>query len=103
MRAVSAKAENVGSYENPFRVKNDSARNTLGIRSVTRRLRGKEGKRGGREKNCGGNRKKFQSSARTRAPETSPENDCSCETQKGSRGFWFTERTLMELGQSQFL
>lgn len=34
---MSAKAENVGSYENPFRVKNDSARNTLGIRSVTRR------------------------------------------------------------------
>lgn len=94
MRARLAKAENVGSYENPFRVKNDRARNTLGIRSVTRRWwrqRGgrREGEGGGggkEEKNCGGNRKKFPSRVLgTRAER--PENDCSCETQKGSRGF----------------
>lgn len=77
-----AKAENVGSYENPFRVKNDPARNTLGIRSVTRRM----GKGRGRKKRTAAEiEKSFQPSARTRGE--GPENGCSCETQKGSRGF----------------
>jgi len=69
------------SYENPFRVKNDPVRNTLGIRSVARRC--EDG--GGRKELRGGNRKKF-SRVFVRALNA-PENDCSCETQKGSRGF----------------
>jgi len=75
-----AKAENVETYENPFRVKNDSARNILGIRSVTRRWRKGEGRR----KELRRKSKKVQPSVCMRAEH--PENDCSCETQKGSRG-----------------
>lgn len=39
VRARLAKAENVGSYENPFRVKNGPVRNALGIRGREARAR----------------------------------------------------------------
>lgn len=55
-RARLAKAENVGSYENPFQVKNGLARNTLGTRSITLQAggvsAGRSRKEVGLKRNC---------------------------------------------------
>jgi len=84
-RARLTKAENVGSYENPFQVKNGLVRNTLRTRSVTLQMGGvflpveAEKKSNSRESLY----------ARKRS-----ENNCACEIAEGRSRFRFLERIL---------
>lgn len=83
-----AKAENVGSYENPFQVKNGLARNTLGTWSVTLQAGGVS---------AGRSRKKVRlerACTRVNVPKTT----ARVKRQKGGRGLSLHGKNLNGIG-----